>query len=100
MAEWFKALVLKTSVGETLPRVRIPALPPIAKVLDVVKLQALYVVRKLGDLPVGRNWHLFAGKHTGCVAGLPSRAEWGSNPPIRSRILTVCLGTRHSLYDQ
>jgi hypothetical protein len=35
------------------PRVRIPTLPPIAKVLDVVKLQALYVVRKLGDLSVG-----------------------------------------------
>ena len=28
VAEWFKALVLKTSVGETLPWVRIPPLPP------------------------------------------------------------------------
>ena len=28
VAEWFKALVLKTSVGESLPWVRIPPLPP------------------------------------------------------------------------
>jgi len=28
VAEWFKALVLKTSVGETPPWVRIPPLPP------------------------------------------------------------------------
>lgn len=30
VAEWFKALVLKTSVGGTLPWVRIPPLPPLA----------------------------------------------------------------------
>ena len=30
MAEWFKALVLKTSVGGTPPWVRIPPLPPLA----------------------------------------------------------------------
>jgi len=29
VAEWFKALVLKTSVGGTPPWVRIPPLPPI-----------------------------------------------------------------------
>jgi hypothetical protein len=28
MVEWFKALVLKTSVGVTLPWVRIPLSPP------------------------------------------------------------------------
>jgi hypothetical protein len=28
VAEWFKALVLKTSVGGTPPWVRIPPLPP------------------------------------------------------------------------
>jgi hypothetical protein len=30
VAEWFKALVLKTSVGGTLPWVRIPPLPPLS----------------------------------------------------------------------
>ena len=34
---------------------------PIAKVLDVVKLQALYVVRKLGDLSVGSKLTLIRG---------------------------------------
>lgn len=34
---------------------------PIAKVLDVVKLQALYVVRKLGDLSVGPKLTLIWG---------------------------------------
>ena len=29
MAEWFKALVLKTSVRETVPWVRIPPSPPV-----------------------------------------------------------------------
>jgi hypothetical protein len=29
VAEWFKAAVLKTAVGESLPWVRIPPLPPI-----------------------------------------------------------------------
>ena len=33
----------------------------IAKVLDVVKLQALYVVRKLGDLSVGSKLTLIRG---------------------------------------
>ena len=33
----------------------------IAKVLDVVKLQALYVVRKLGDLSVGSKLTLICG---------------------------------------
>lgn len=30
VAEWFKALVLKTSVRGTVPWVRIPPLPPLA----------------------------------------------------------------------
>ena len=30
VSEWFKELVLKTSVGESLPWVRIPPLPPIS----------------------------------------------------------------------
>ena len=34
VAERFKALVLKTSVGETLPWVRIPPFPPITGVLN------------------------------------------------------------------
>jgi hypothetical protein len=53
VAEWSIATVLKTVERESVPWVRIPPSLPIAKVLDVVKLQALYVVRKLGDLSVG-----------------------------------------------
>jgi hypothetical protein len=36
VAEWFKALVLKTSVGGTLPWVRIPPLPPVSASISVL----------------------------------------------------------------
>ena len=38
MAEWFKAAVLKTAVGASLPWVRIPLSPPVSQPLAVRKL--------------------------------------------------------------
>jgi len=35
VAEWFKAAVLKTAVGESPPWVRIPPLPPIGKSIAI-----------------------------------------------------------------
>ena len=41
VAEWFKALVLKTSVGGTPPWVRIPPLPPIFRFFSYISRQCV-----------------------------------------------------------
>ena len=53
MAEWFKALVLKTSVGETPPRVRIPELPPLILeriIMSVLKLFGFFNGKDYEDI--------------------------------------------------
>jgi hypothetical protein len=40
VAEWFKAAVLKTAVGESLPWVRIPPLPP--NIVDFKRLSMVF----------------------------------------------------------
>jgi hypothetical protein len=41
VAEWFKALVLKTSVGGTPPWVRIPPLPPILQFFTYISMHCM-----------------------------------------------------------
>ena len=54
MAEWFKALVLKTSVGESLPWVRIPPSPPL---LEDYMFKHVKIDYDLENLQVNKDNH-------------------------------------------
>ena len=83
MAEWFKAAVLKTAVGESLPWVRIPPCPPVLRsycIVSAMLRRSGGAVALLEEIP--KVWRLYESLLIGRVgvlrSGVPQYVKGGS----------------------